>query len=176
MLTIIMECKDQETEAAHTLNALVPGAVEGLVSDVVILDNGSRDGIQKLADAAGCRYYGHWDVKDVLRGARGDWVLLIEPGARPQPGWIEEVFEYASVTRDPARFADSRSFRKPLFKRLGRRRPALENGVILTKRQAMAIARSGFTLERLAAGLKKRVLRSEIIPAWVIQRESALAE
>lgn len=176
MLTIIMECRDQETEAAHTLNALVSGAVEGLVSDVIILDHGSRDGIQKLAEAAGCRYFGHWDMKDVLRTARGDWLFLIEPGARPQPGWIEEVFEYASVTRDPARFTESRTFRKPLFKRLGRRRPPLEHGVILTKRQALAVARSGHTLERLAEGLKKRVLRSEIIPAWVTARESAILD
>ena len=93
MLTIIMECRDQETEAAHTLNALVSGAVEGLVSDVIILDHGSRDGIQKLAEAAGCRYFVDWDMKDVLGTARGDWLFLIEPGARPQPWWIEEVFE-----------------------------------------------------------------------------------
>lgn len=176
MLTIIMECRDQETEAAHTLNALVSGAVEGLVSDVLILDNGSSDGIQKLAEAAGCRYYDAWDMKDVLDAARGDWLFLIEPGARPQPGWIEEIFEYASVTRDPACFSDSRTFRKPLLKRIGRRRGALENGVILTKRQAMAIARSGFDLEKLASGLKKRVLRSEIIPAWVTARDTALVD
>ncbi len=172
MLTIIMECQDQETEAAHTLNALVSGAVEGLVSDVLILDRGSSDGIQKLAEAAGCRYFGDWDMKDVLDGARGDWLFLIEPGARPQPGWIEEIFEYASVTRDPARFSDSRTFRKPLLKRIGRKRSALENGVILTKRQAISLARSGSDLEKLASGLKKRVLRSEIIPAWVTRRES----
>lgn len=172
MLTIIMECQDQETEAAHTLNALVSGAVEGLVSDVLILDKGSSDGIQKLAEAAGCRYFGDWDMKDVLDGARGDWLFLIEPGARPQPGWIEEIFEYASVTRDPARFSDSRTFRKPLLKRIGRKRSALENGVILTKRQAISLARSGSDLEKLASGLKKRVLRSEIIPAWVTRRES----
>ncbi len=176
MLTIIMECQDQETEAAHTLNALVSGAVEGLVSDVLILDRGSSDGIQKLAEAAGCRYYGDWDMKDVLDGARGDWLFLIEPGARPQPGWIEEIFEYASVTRDPARFSDSRTFRKPLLKRIGRKRSALENGVILTKRQAVSLARSGFDLEKLASGLKKRVLRSEIIPAWVTRRDSATAD
>ena len=176
MLTIIMECRDQETEAAHTLNALVSGAVEGLVSDVLILDSGSSDGIQKLAEAAGCRYYGDWDMKDVLDGARGDWLFLIEPGARPQPGWIEEIFEYASVTRDPARFSDSRTFRKPLLKRIGRKRSPLENGVILTKRQAVSLARSGFDLEKLASGLKKRVLRSEIIPAWVTRRDSATAD
>lgn len=167
MLTIIMECRDQEAEAAYTLGALVPGAVEGLVSDVVILDGGSRDGIQKLADAAGCRFYSHWDLKDVLRAVRGEWLLLLEPGARPQSGWIEEISEYIGATKEPARFTESKTFRKPLYKRLGRKRPPLEHGVIMSKRQAMAIARSGFSLEKLSAGLKKKTLKAELIPAWV---------
>lgn len=163
-----MECLDQEAEAAHTLNALVSGAVEGLVSDVVILDHGSRDGIQKLAEAAGCRYYTQWDMPDVLSAARGEWLMLVEPGARPQPGWIDEIFEYASVTREPARFSESRTFRRPLLRRLARRRAVLELGVILPKRQALLLARSGSSLEKIATGLKKKVLRTEIIPAWVI--------
>lgn len=62
MLTVIMECRDHEPELAHTLSALVTGAVEGLVSDVVILDHGSRDGSSRVADAAGCRFYGQWDI------------------------------------------------------------------------------------------------------------------
>ena len=163
-----MECLDQEAEAAHTLNALVSGAVEGLVSDVVILDHGSRDGIQKLAEAAGCRYYTRWDMPEVLNAARGEWLMLVEPGARPQPGWIDEIFEYASVTKEPARFSESRTFRRPLLRRLGRRRAVLELGVILPKRQALSLARSGTSLEKIATGLKKKVLRTEIIPAWVI--------
>ncbi len=44
MLTVIMETKDNEAELAQTLSALVAGAVEGLVSDVIILDHGSTDG------------------------------------------------------------------------------------------------------------------------------------
>ena len=172
MLTIIMECEDQEAETAQTLNVLVSGAVEGLISDVVILDRSGNDGIQMLADAAGCSYYAEWDISEVLKSVRGDWLLLMEPGARPQSGWIEEIFEYISVTRDPAHFAASRTFRKPLLKRIGRKRPALERGVILTKRQAMEIASRGAGLENLVAGLKKRVLRTEIIPAWVAARQS----
>jgi hypothetical protein len=171
MLTIIMECEDQEAETAQTLNVLVSGAVEGLISDVVILDRSGNEGIEMLADAAGCSYYGEWEISEVLKSVRGEWILLIEPGARPQSGWIEEIFEYVSVTKDPARFAASRTFRKPLLKRIGRRPPALERGVILTKRQAMSIASSGAGLENLVAGLKKRVLRTEIIPAWVSARQ-----
>ena len=51
MLTVLLECRDQEPELAQTLSVLVAGAVEGLVSDVVVLDHGSRDGSSKVADA-----------------------------------------------------------------------------------------------------------------------------
>ena len=40
MLTVLMECHDQESELAQTLSVLVAGAVEGLVSDVAVLDHG----------------------------------------------------------------------------------------------------------------------------------------
>ena len=73
MLTVIMECRDQETELAQTLSVLVAGAVEGLVSDVVVLDHGSTDGSSDVADAAGCRFYLHWDLAEIVRAARGEW-------------------------------------------------------------------------------------------------------
>ncbi len=167
MLTVIMECRDQESELAQTLSVLVSAAVEGLVSDVVVLDHGSRDGSSRVADAAGCRFYGHWDIKDILRGARGEWLLLVEPGARLQAGWIDEVMEYIALNKQPARFAPARNYRRPFFKRIGRAVPPLEYGMLLPKRQAIALAKSGMDLETLARGQKVSKLASEIIPAWV---------
>ncbi len=55
--------RDHEAELAHTLSFLVAGAVEGLVGDVVVLDHGSSDGTSSVADAAGCRFYGAWDIR-----------------------------------------------------------------------------------------------------------------
>ncbi len=166
MLTIIMECQDHEAEAAHTLAALVIGAVEGLVSDVIILDKGSGDGIQALADAAGARFHAHWDIRQVVASARGDWLLFLEPGARLQPGWVEELLDYLSLGRDAACFTPAKAFRKPFRHRFGKR-PPLENGLLLTKHEAIARARSGMALSDFAKGVKKRKLRAEIAPAWV---------
>ncbi|WP_411033203.1 glycosyl transferase [Shinella sp. BYT-45] len=169
MLTIIMECRDNEAELAQTLSALVAGAVEGVVRDVIVLDHGSRDGSSKVADAAGCRFLTNWDIKDVVRSARGDWLLLLEPGARPVTGWVDAVVDHVAVNTGPARFLGSRSHRRPFFKRLGRRVPPLEQGYLVSKRQASATVRTGMALADVARGVKVRRLVAEIVPAWAVK-------
>lgn len=167
MLTVLMECRDQEAELAQTLSVLVSAAVEGLVGDVVVLDHGSQDGSSRVADAAGCRFHQDWDLKDVLKAARGEWLLLLEPGARPQAGWIDEVMEFIALNRQPARFAPSRTYRRPFLTRIVRALPPLELGLLLPKQQALSLATSGMGLDVLTKGQKPSKLGSEIIPAWV---------
>ncbi len=173
MLTVIMECHDQEPELAQTLSVLVAGAVEGLVSDVIVLDHGSTDGSAFVADAAGCRFYQQWDMKDVLASARGEWLLLIEPGARLGQGWVDEVAEYVALNKAPARFSESRLYRLPFYRRLTRSRPLLENGLLIPKRQAQGLAGEGRELLQLARGQKPRRLASEIIPLGSLARRAA---
>lgn len=168
MLTVLLECRDNEPELAYTLAVLVSGAVDGLVSDVIVLDHGSRDGSARVADAAGCKFLNKWDLNETIRGARGEWIMLLEPGARPQSGWIEEILEYASLAKVPARFSPSRRFRRPFYKRW-RRTGALEFGFLMPKPQAAALARPGMDLTALAKASSVRKLRSELIPAWVIR-------
>ena len=168
MLTIIMECRDNEAELAQTLSALVAGAVEGLVRDVIVLDHGSRDGSSRVADAAGCRFLTNWDMKDVMRSARGDWLLLLEPGARPLTGWVDAIADHVSVNNNPARFLGSRSHRRPFFRRFGRRAP-LERGYLVSKRQASATVSTGMTLADVARGAGVRNLVAEIVPAWAMK-------
>ncbi|MGV2068243.1 glycosyl transferase [Agrobacterium sp. 22-226-1] len=169
MLTVIMECRDHEPELAHTLSALVTGAVEGLVSDVVILDHGSRDGSSRVADAAGCRFYGQWDIEDVVKSARGGWLLLIEPGARPQAGWIDEILEYVAICAQPARFSPSRYHRRNVLSRILRRIPPLEHGYLLPKKHAVSIAKSGMSLTQFVGAQKPRRLNAEMVPAWALR-------
>ena len=163
MLTIIMECRDNEAELAQTLSVLVAGAVEGLVRDVIVLDHGSRDGSATVADAAGCRFLDTWDLADVLGSARGDWLLLLEPGARPLSGWVEAIADHVAAHPGPARFRGAR--KRPFLQRLRQRLP-LEEGYLVTKRQAAAAVRPGMGLAGLAAGAKVRMLAAEIAPAW----------
>jgi hypothetical protein len=170
MLTVLIECRDQEPELAQTLAALVSGAIEGLVCDVIVLDHGSRDGTSRVADAAGCRFYSQWDIEEILRSAKGEWLLLVEPGARPQPGWIDEIGEYMALNKLPARFTASRGYKRPLLRRIGRSLPPLELGVLISKVQAISFAKSGMSLAEFAKGRKLRKLTSELIPSWVATR------
>lgn len=173
MLTVLMECRDQEAELAQTLALLVPAAVEGLVGDVAVLDLGSGDGSARIADAAGCRFHSDWDLREVLASARGDWLLLLEAGARLQPGWIEDVLEYVAFNSRPAQFSLARHYRRPLPARLFARTPPLEQGLLLPKPLALAAARSGADLASLAAGLKPVRLGSELIPARIVRAAAA---
>lgn len=165
MLTVVMECRDQEAELAHTLSGLVTAAVEGLVSDVVILDRGSTDGSARVADAAGCRFHTEWLLDEVLRTVRGEWLLLLEPGSRLQPGWIEEVLEYMALNQKPARFSLVRHHRRPLLQRIIATVPPLEHGLLLSKRQALTATRPGMDLEKLGLCMKPVPLRSELVPS-----------
>ena len=166
MLTVIIECRDQETELAQTLSVLVAGAVEGLVGDVAVLDRGAKDASARIADAAGCRYHAGEELRDVLLAARGEWLLLIEPGARPQPGWIDEIAEHISLDGRPARFSPSRNYRPSLLRRLFGRLPPLENGMLIDRKRALAKVREGMSLSDLARGEKALRLVSEMVPAW----------
>lgn len=169
MLTIIIECRDNEAELAQTLSALVPGAVEGIVRDVVVLDHGSRDGSSRVADAAGCRFLSDWDMKDVVRSARGDWLLLLEPGARPMTGWVDAIVDHVSTSSAPARFSGSRNHRRSFLSRFSWRIPALEQGYLISKRQASTAVRSGMTLSDIAKSAKAHALLAEIVPAWAMR-------
>lgn len=172
-MTVLIECRDQESELAQTLTTLVAGAVEGLICDVVILDHGSNDGTARLADAAGCRFHRDWDLRDIVAAARGEWLLLIEPGARPSLGWIEETAEYIALNTAPARFVPSRHHKPSLLRRIIRRYPPLERGLLLRKSQAQALAKPDTTLADLVAGLRMKVLTSEIVPAWAARAARA---
>ncbi len=161
-----MECHDQESQLAQTLSVLVAGAVEGLVSDVAVLDHGSTDASARVADAAGCRFHTGWSIEEVLRATRGEWLFLIEPGARPLMGWIDEVAEHIALNRQSARFSPSRHHRRPLLARLTGAAKPLEQGLILAKSEALAQARTAQRLSDLARGRKPFRLTSEMVPAW----------
>lgn len=170
MLTVLIEVGAEPGPLALSLAALVPGAVEGLVREVIVIDRGADPATREVADQAGCRIEKSDPLAKTIQSAKGEWLLFLEPGARPLDGWIDEVSAYLQLALGglkapgPACLSVQRSERPSLLSRLMGRRTALHRGLLLSKPVAMRAATGRATLEALAAGLKPRRIAAELSP------------
>lgn len=164
MLTVVIETRNDEENLARTLASLVGGSVEGIVREVLVHDRGSTDQTVLVADHAGCGLIGKGELQAGLKRARGDWLLLIEPGARLSDGWTEAVLHHMSATTEPARFSRSRIGRPGFIARLFSPRRPFTDGLLVSKQQALALLK-GEELGPVARGLSTRRLAAEIIPS-----------
>lgn len=97
MISAIFSTLDDEVGLALALAALVPAATEGVVRDVVVIDEGSRDGTLKVADAAGCtivRETGEAGRRNAIQSARADWLLFLSPQTILSPAWQGEALAF----------------------------------------------------------------------------------
>lgn len=163
MLSVLIETRNDEEGLARTLASLVGGAVEGVVRDVIVCDTGSTDQTHRVAEHAGCAYV-TGGISAGIGQAKGDWLLLLEPGARLADGWTDEVVAHMAKQTMPGRFARARADRLPFLARVFSSSRALAEGLLITKRQATSLARSARDAEALARGLATRGLSAEI---WV---------
>ena len=97
-LTIVVVTYD----SAHVVGALLdslPAALDGLVADVVVVDNGSRDGTADLvAERTDCRLVRSTNVgyagglnRGVREAAPAPAVLILNPDVRMDPGSIQPL-------------------------------------------------------------------------------------
>jgi len=101
MITVVIPTLDSERLLVPTLAALVPGSTEGLVREVMIVDGGSTDETEKIANAAGCEWlHGVRDegarLAAASNAARGDWLLFLDAGAELDGGWTREVAAFVA--------------------------------------------------------------------------------
>lgn len=164
MLSVLIQTLNDEERLARTLASLIGGAVEGVVRDVVVCDSGSTDQTHRVAEHAGCVYVASGGIAAGIRQAKGDWLLLLEPGARLAEGWIDEVAAHAGRQTMPARFSRARGSRVPFLSRVFSGNRALAEGLLISKRQAAALAKNARSAEAIARGLATRRLDAEI---WV---------
>ena len=168
MLTVLMDCGSDDRRLAATLAPLVAGAVEGVVREVVLFDRGMRNSSRRVADHAGCRIVDPKEFRSAIKASKGDWLLLLEPGARLSPGWIEAITDHVNDValgraRSPAaRFMPSPGDRPGFFQRVRRIRTALAEGFLLPKPQAIGRANSADTLEKMARGVAVTALPATI--------------
>lgn len=93
MLSAIITTHESERALVPTLAALVPGAISGFVTDVVVADCGSRDATAEVAEVAGCRFMASAEplgarLKAAALSTRTPWLMFLRAGCVPEPGWI----------------------------------------------------------------------------------------
>lgn len=96
MLSAIIATHQSERTLVPTLAALVPGAMAGLLGEVVVADAGSSDATAEVADVAGCRFMNSADplgvrLKAAAASTRTPWLMFLRAGCVPEPGWIAAV-------------------------------------------------------------------------------------
>jgi glycosyltransferase involved in cell wall biosynthesis len=164
MISVLIETKNDEEGLARTLSTLIGGAVEGVVREVIVCDRGSTDQTHKVAEHAGCAFISGTAAVGA-RQAKGDWLLLLEPGARLVEGWIESAAAHTRKATIAARFTRSRAHRSPFLSRVFPGNRALTEGLLIRKSQAVSQSRSGQDGEAIGRGLATRRLEGEIIVA-----------
>jgi len=125
MISVIVPTKNSETELVHALSSLVTAAAEGVIREVIVVDGGSSDGTERVADAAGCSWVSRKGLsrsERLAEGARiakrGDWLLFLRPETLLESGWHHEAqafIERASRARQEARTAASFRLRYESF-------------------------------------------------------------
>jgi glycosyltransferase involved in cell wall biosynthesis len=165
MLTVLIETRNDEEALARTLASLVGGAVEGVVREVIVCDRGSTDQTHYVAEHAGCHYLATGGIAAGIGQAKGDWLLLLEPGARLADGWVDDVVQHTAKLTTAARFSRARRDRAPFLSRVFMSGRALADGLLITKRQAAVLSQNAKDAEAIARGLATRRLVAEILVA-----------
>jgi rSAM/selenodomain-associated transferase 2 len=112
MLSIVIPTLNCERTLGPTLEALVPGALSGLVSQLVISDGGSTDATLTIADAVGADVVSGAPGRgaQLARGAeaaRGRWLLFLHADTVLAPNWPDKVRQFIDEG-DEARAASFR--------------------------------------------------------------------
>jgi rSAM/selenodomain-associated transferase 2 len=128
MISVVVPTLNADETLASTLAALVPAAVEGLVREVVIVDGGSSDRTQAIAEGMGAR----WLMAPRGRGAQlaagacaagCAWLLFLHADTVLEPGWIQEAGSFIdqverATTRRAAAFRFALDDKEPAARRI----------------------------------------------------------
>ena len=105
MISAVILARSDEDALSLTLSALAPAAMDGLVREVIVIDDGSNERIAEVADEAGARRViagAAADLAIATASAKQPWLLILTAGARPQVGWESAARGHMSHFADRA--------------------------------------------------------------------------
>ena len=109
MLSVVITASDDARALSRLLTALVPGAAEHLVRDVVV--RGASGASHEIADDAGATIVESPDFAEALARTRGDWIAGLPVTAGLRSGWIELVARHMGLSpAKPARLIAGAGF------------------------------------------------------------------
>lgn len=164
MISVCMVTQNSEKLLAHTLSALVPAVVDGLLRRVVVVDRGSTDDTKLVAEGAGCALYDEEELSAALRALRTHWLLILRPGAALPDDWIDAVGRHLAASNSPARFRLPQEARFGLLGRIFISKPSLDAGLLVKIDALKPLPSNRGELENLPRQLKPMRLSPIITP------------
>lgn len=161
MLTVIIPTFNTEKPLARTLGSLVPAVVDGLLRRVVVIDSGSSDDTTVVAEGAGCTLYNSAEIRTALHAINTPWVLILNPGAIPEPGWEDAVRHHMETGKGSARFSQLSDAR--LMGKIFGTRATLDAGLVVETKVLRPLIEAGLSWDDLPARLKPARLPHRVV-------------
>ena len=164
MLSVLIVTQNSEKLLAHSLSALVPAVVDGLLRRVVVIDQGSMDETRLVAEGAGCALHNEDDLSNAIGSLRTQWLLFLQPGATLSDDWMDSVQRHMEAANSAARFTLAQEHRLGLFGKVFGHKPSLKAGLLVRIDTLKPLPSSVIELEDLARQLKPVRLPAIITP------------
>ena len=89
MISVIVPTLNNAATLSACLSALVPAAVDAIVTEVILVDPGSTDATLEIAEGAGVKRAA--TLGEAVAAARSDWLLLLPADLRLETAWDAEA-------------------------------------------------------------------------------------
>lgn len=116
MISVIIPTLNAAPTLPDTLSSLIPAAVEGFVREVIVSDGGSKDGTERIADAAGVEFLSGpagrgQQLASGAKRARFTWLLFLHADTVLMDGWMREAGLFMRAVDEGKRSPSAAAFR-----------------------------------------------------------------
>lgn len=116
MITVVIPTLNAGASLAATFAALVPAAVDGLVSRVIVVDGGSTDETITIADDAGAQVISAKKGRGIqlatgAEKAATKWILFLHADTILMPGWERDASGFIVAADRPGAYSQAAAFK-----------------------------------------------------------------